>query len=91
MQVVVPIRWGKGSAAAPELHAPARSDGEQRPGNKTRVQERWERKTLLKGGNSGRSRKNIVQVAIGGIVLRELFRTGGSRGYGAAIVGQEIK
>ena len=47
LHIVVPIRWGTGSAAAPEPQAPARSDGGHRPGNKTRVQERWERKTLL--------------------------------------------
>jgi len=55
------------------------------------VEKRWESKTLLKEGNNGRSRKNIVPEAIGGIVAQELVRTGGSRGYGASIMGQEIK
>ena len=39
----------------------------------------------------GRSRKNIVPVAYGGIKARDFFRPGGSRGYGAATVGLEIK
>jgi len=41
--------------------------------------------------NNGRSRNNIVPVVIGGIVVLKLFRTGGSKGYAAATMGQEIK
>ncbi len=49
LQIVVPIRWGTGSAAAPEPQEPARSDGEHRPRKETRVQKRLERVTLLEG------------------------------------------
>jgi len=48
-------------------------------------------KNSLEEEKCGRSRKNIVPIAIGGIVVRELFRTGSSKEYGAAIVGQKIK
>ena len=58
---------GYGIGSRPGARAPARSDGEYRPGNKTRVQERGERKTLLRRNTSqwssdhsaryGRSRK----------------------------------
>jgi len=79
LQLVVPIRWDTESEAAPERQARARSDGEYRPGNKTRVQERRKRKQSPEGGNNCRSRKIFVPKAIGGIVVRELFPAGGSR------------
>ena len=47
LEIVVPFRWGTRSAAAPEPQAPARNDGEHRLGNKTRFQDRWERKTPM--------------------------------------------
>ncbi len=66
------------SFSCPGARAPARSDGEHRPASKTRVQERWESKTLLRRNREGiarygRSRKNIVHVAYGGIVVRDFF------------------
>ena len=63
--IVVPIRRGTETATAPEPHAPARSDGEHQPRNKTRVQERWESITLLVEELIGRSRKTFAPVAMG--------------------------
>jgi hypothetical protein len=39
----------------------------------------------------GRSRKNTVPVAYGGIVVRDFFPTGESRGYGSVTMGPKIK
>ena len=79
-------RTGYASCSSPGVCTPARSDGEHRPGSKTRVQERWESKTLLRRNRDmwssdrfaryGRSRKKIVHVAYGGIVVRDFFQPG---------------
>jgi len=66
LQIGVPIRWDTGSAAAPEPPAPARSDGEYRPRNKTRIKERMERVPLLLCRKYiCRSKKILVPVAMG--------------------------
>ena len=80
MQSAAPIRWGAGFAAAPEPHAPARSDGEHRPGSKTRVQEWMERVTLLGGRkDTCRSRKKFRASGHGAASWHGRYSPGGSR------------